>query len=57
MKGFRSYLVAGAIVVVGALQQSGFVDVVPSGYEGIALAAAGLAMAVLRKMTNTPAGV
>jgi len=57
MKGLRSYLVAGAVVCIGALQQSGFVDVVPEGYEGIALAAAGLAMAVLRKITTGPARV
>lgn len=57
MKGLRSYIVAGAIVVVGALEQSGFAEIVPAGYEGIALAAAGLLMAVLRKITTGPARV
>lgn len=57
MKGLRSYLVAGAIVCIGALEQSGMVGIVPEGYEGVALAAAGLAMAVLRKVTTGPARI
>lgn len=57
LNGLKTYIVAGAVVVVGALQQSGFVNIVPAGSEGIALAAAGLIMAVLRKLTNSPAAV
>lgn len=57
MKGFRSYFVAAAIIALGALEQSGFIGVVPNGYEGLALAAAGLAMAALRKITNGPAAL
>ena len=57
MKGLRSYLVAGAIVALGALQQAGFIGVVPEGYEGLALAVAGIAMASLRKITTGPARV
>lgn len=57
MKGFRSYLVAAAIVALGALQQSGFANVVPPGFEGLALVLAGFAMGLLRKMTSGPAAV
>lgn len=57
MKGLRSYLIAGAIIALGALEQAGFVGVVPEGYEGLALALAGLAMAALRKITTGPARI
>lgn len=57
MTGLRSYLVAAAIICVGALEQSGFIGVVPDGYEGLALALAGLAMAALRKITTGPARI
>lgn len=57
MKGFRSYLVAAAIIAIGALQQAGFANVVPHGFEGLALALAGFAMAALRKITNGPAAL
>lgn len=57
MQGYRSYLVAAAIIALGALEQAGFIGVVPNGYEGVALALAGLAMAALRKVTNGPAAL
>lgn len=57
MNGYRSYLVAAAIITLGALEQAGFIGVVPAGYEGVALALAGLAMAALRKITTGPAAI
>lgn len=56
MTGYRTYLLAAAVVLLGALQQLDVVKLVPVGYEGIALAVVGLAVAILRKVTNTPAG-
>lgn len=56
-QGFKTYVVAAALVALGAAQQVGFVGIVPPGYEGLALAIAGLAMAALRKATTGPAAI
>lgn len=57
LQGLKSYIVAAAIVALGAFEQAGFIHIVPPGYEGIALSLAGLAMAALRKVSTGPAAL
>ena len=56
LKGFRTVLVAAALVVLGGLETFNVTDYVTTENAGIALAAVGLLVAVLRKFTTTPLG-
>lgn len=55
MKGFKTLAASAAITIVGLVQQSGAVDLIPANYQGVSIAAIGLLMAGLRMVTNTPA--
>jgi anti-sigma-K factor RskA len=57
LKGWRTIAVSVAIAAVGALQTAGLADIIPAPYVGPALMALGFAMAWLRGITDTPAGV
>ena len=59
MKGFKTFLVAGAVMVLGLLEQltpGTLTQIIPDQYDGFALALLGAVMAGLRLVTNTPAG-
>jgi hypothetical protein len=56
MKGKKTLVTAAAITVIGGLQQTGILNLVPAEYQGIAIASIGLVMAVLRFNTTTPVG-
>ena len=54
MTGYKTFFVATLITLFGFLEQSNIVDLIPESYKGVAIAAIGLIMAVLRFMTKTP---
>lgn len=56
MKGYKTILVAIAIAIFGVLEQSGFIGLVPAGFEGAALSVVAVIMAYLRTITTTPIG-
>lgn len=56
MKGFKTIFAAAAISLIGLLEQSGAVNLVPVEYQGIAIAGVGFLMAGLRLVTKTPVG-
>ena len=54
MKGFKTMAVAALLVVLGMVEQSGIVDLIPDEYKGFAIAVIGAVMAGLRLVTTTP---
>lgn len=54
MQGYKTMAVSAALALLGVLQQANVIEVIPDKYRGIAIAAAGLIMAVLRYNTSTP---
>lgn len=54
MKGFKTMAVAALLVVLGAVEQMGLVDLIPDEYKGFAIAVIGAVMAGLRVITTTP---
>ena len=56
MKGFKTVAVAMVVAAVCVLEQTGFVGIVPDGFEGLALTVVGIIMAYLRTITTTPIG-
>ena len=54
MKGFKTMAVAALLVVLGAVEQMGLVDLIPDEYKGFAIAVIGAIMAGLRVITTTP---
>lgn len=56
MTGFKTFGASALLMLMGLLEQINVADMVPDQYDGMALAAAGLLMAVLRFFTRTPPG-
>lgn len=56
MKGWKTLGTSAVLMLMGLLEQVNVADIVPDRYDGIALAAVGLLMAVLRLVTSTPVG-
>lgn len=54
MKGYKTLIASGLITVIGFLQQSGVVDIIPEHFQGVTIAGIGLVMALLRLYTSTP---
>jgi hypothetical protein len=54
MKGFKTLAVSGALVLLGAADQLGLVDLVPDQYKGLVIAVIGAIMAGLRVITTSP---
>jgi hypothetical protein len=54
MKGFKTMAVAALLVLLGAVEQLGLVDLIPDEYKGLAIAVIGAVMAGLRVITTTP---
>lgn len=54
MKGFKTMAVAALLVLLGAVEQLGLVDLIPDQYKGLAIAVIGAVMAGLRVITTTP---
>ena len=46
--------VAALLVLLGAVEQLGLVDLIPDEYKGLAIAVIGAVMAGLRVITTTP---
>lgn len=46
--------VALALIVLGAVEQSGLIEFVPEAYKGLALSLIGAVMLVLRNLTSEP---
>ena len=44
--------VAVALIVLGAIEQSGLIEFVPDAYKGLALSVVGAVMLVLRNLTT-----
>lgn len=53
MKGFRTLSVATFITLLGLLQQTQLVNLIPENYRGVFIAAIGFVMAILRLKTDT----
>lgn len=56
LKGWRTMLVSVAIAVIGVLQTADWATIVAPRYVGPAMLGIGVAVAVLRTLTNTPVG-
>ena len=56
IKGLRTVAFMAAVIVVGGLQQGGWVAFIPPQYQGIGLAFVGFCGIVLRYLTTTPIG-
>lgn len=56
LKGYRTLLVALAIAVVGVLQGSDLIQIIPPQYVGPAFIGLAILMAVLRTLTSTAWG-
>ena len=53
MKGFKTISVASIITLVGMIQQSGAIDLIPEQYKGIVLIVIGGLMGGLRVATDS----
>lgn len=56
LKGWKTRLVALALVVLGAVQAVDLTTIVPEPFVGIVISGIGLLMWYLRSITDTPAG-
>jgi hypothetical protein len=56
MKGYRTLLFSLAVAIVGVLQSFDWASVIPPEQAGVALTVVGVAGAILRFLTSTPAG-
>jgi hypothetical protein len=56
MRGYRTLITSAVIAVLGVIQQADLVQIVPSGYDGLAMTLIGAVMAGLRFTTATPVG-
>jgi hypothetical protein len=57
LKGYKTYLFALFVTVAGALETIDpqiIRNLIPDNFEGVALAAIGLMIAILRTVTTTP---
>lgn len=52
--GFKTVLVGLILTSVGFLETIEWTNLVPAGYEGIAMAITGMVVIALRAVTNTP---
>lgn len=53
MKGFKTISAASIIAVIGMVQQSGAIDLIPEQYKGLVLVVIGALMGGLRVATNS----
>lgn len=56
MKGWKTLLFAIILAIAGVLEQFDWVQIVPDGFGGIAMAVVGFIVAWLRSVTSTPLG-
>jgi hypothetical protein len=54
-KKYGQYVVGGVLAALGGLQATGGAHIVPAGYEDVFMAACGLAVVVLHKVTGPAA--
>lgn len=54
MTGFKTFATSIAVMAIGVLEQLDITTIIPDQYDGIAIAAVGLVMALLRLVTSTP---
>lgn len=54
MNGFKTVIFSFLLVVLGALEQTGVIALIPDQYQGVVLSAVGVATLVLRFLTNSP---
>lgn len=55
LKKYGQYIVGGALAAIGGLQAADVTTIVPQGYDGIFMAACGLAVAILHKLKSATA--
>lgn len=55
LKGNRTRIFGTAVLCLGVVEQYAR-EIVPTDYQGYLLAAVGIAIIILRELTNTPAG-
>ena len=53
-KGFRTALIGAAMAAVGFLEGFDYINIIPEGYEAIAVGINGLIMIGLRYITDSP---
>jgi len=56
MKGYRTTIVGVLVALLGAAEQFNWIDVVPTEWANLIIAAIGVIMIYLRKITTTPVG-
>jgi len=56
LKGYRTFIVGGAIAVLGALETLQWTDIVTEANAGVIVAAIGGVIGVLRAVTTTAPG-
>lgn len=54
MNGFKTVIFSFLLVVLGALEQTGVIALVPDEYQGAVVSVIGFATLVLRFLTNSP---
>ena len=56
LSGYKTFILAAVVAVLGALQTLNWASVVPAQDVGPVMIGIGAAIAILRSITSTPAG-
>jgi hypothetical protein len=56
LKGWKTFIVAALVALAGVAQQADWISLIGPTNAGYVLTGVGVLMAILRLLTNTPAG-